>query len=118
MKIMLNVVLPHEPFNTLVRKGKAGEILGKINAEIKPEAVYFTEQNGKRSGIYIVNLTKESDIPKLAEPFFLNFNADCQLRVVMTPDDLMKSGIDQIGKKWAKENMGQTSKPELTKVAA
>ena len=101
MKIMLNVIVPHEPFNTLVEKGKAGEILGKIEAELKPEAVYFTEQNGKRSGIYIVNLNQASDIPKLAEPFFLNFNADCQLRLVMSPADLMKSGIDQIGKKWA-----------------
>ena len=101
MKILLNVIVPHEPFNTLVKKGKAGEILEKIAAEIKPEAVYFTEQDGKRSGLYIVNLDKASDIPKLAEPFFLNFNADCQLRVVMTPDDLMKSGIDQIGKKWS-----------------
>ena len=101
MKILLNVVLPHEPFNTLVKKGKAGEILGKIQEEIKPEAVYFTEQNGKRSGLYIVNLNQASDIPKLAEPFFLNFNADCHLQLVMTPEDLMKSGIDQIGKKWA-----------------
>ncbi len=101
MKIMLNVILPHEPFNTLVKKGKAGEIISKINAEIKPEAVYFTEQDGKRSGIYIVTLERASDMPKLSEPFFLNFNADCQIRVVMTPEDLQKSGIDQIGKKWA-----------------
>lgn len=101
MKIMLNVIVPHEPFNTLVKKGKVGEILEKIAAELKPEAVYFTEQDGKRSGIYIVNLNQASDIPKLTEPFFLNFNADCHIRPVMTPDDLMKSGIDQIGKKWA-----------------
>ena len=101
MKFILNVILPPEPFNTLVRKGKAGEMLGKIQQELKPEAVYFTEQDGKRSGIYIVNLTQASDIPKLAEPFFLNFNAECRIRIAMTPDDLMKSGIDQIGKKWA-----------------
>ena len=101
MKVLLNVIVPHEPFNTLVKKGKAGEILGKIEKELQPEAVYFTEQNGKRSGIYIVNLSKASDIPKLAEPFFLNFNADCRIQVVKTPEDLMKSGIDQIGKKWA-----------------
>ena len=101
MKVLLNVILPHEPFNSLVKKGKAGEILGKIQQELKPEAVYFTEQEGKRSGIYVVNLNQASDIPKLAEPFFLNFNADCRIQVVMTPEDLMKSGIDQIGKKWA-----------------
>ena len=101
MKILIDVVLPHEPFNTLVKKGKAGEILEKIAKEIKPEAVYFTEKDGKRAGLYIVNLRNESDIPKFVEPFFLNFNADCHIRVVMTPEDLMNSGIDQIGKKWA-----------------
>ena len=101
MKFLLNVILPPEPFNTLVKKGKAGEILAKIENEIKPEAVYFTEQDGKRSGIYIINVNQLSDIPKFVEPFFLNFNADCRIRIAMTPEDLMKSGIDQIGKKWA-----------------
>ena len=101
MKMLLNVVFPHKPFNTLVKKGKVGEIFAKIEKEIKPEAVYLTEQDGKRSGIYIVNINQASDIPKLAEPFFLNFNADCQIKIVMTPEDLMKSGIDKIGKKWA-----------------
>lgn len=101
MKFLLNVIFPAEPFNTLVRKGKVGKILGKIQQELKPEAVYFTEQEGKRSGLYIVNLNKASEIPKVAEPFFLNFNADCMIKIVMTPEDLMKSGIDEIGKKWA-----------------
>ena len=101
MKMLLNVIVPHEPFNTLVKKGKVGEILEKINNEIKPEAVYFTEQNGKRSGLYIINVAKPSDIPKFSEPFFLNFNADCHFQIVMSPEDLKNSGIDAIGKKWA-----------------
>jgi len=32
---------------------------------------------------------------------FLTFNADAKLRIAMTPDDLKKSGLDSIGKKWA-----------------
>jgi hypothetical protein len=100
MKFLLNVVMPHEPFNTLMKHGKVGKILGKIQDELKPEAVYFTEQDGKRTGLYIINIEKASDIPKVAEPFFLNFNAACNIRIVMTPDDLMKSGIDKLGEKW------------------
>ena len=40
-------------------------------------------------------------MPKFAEPFFLNFNAKCQLRIVMSPDDLKKAGLEALGKKWA-----------------
>ena len=48
MKMLLTVAIPHEPFNSLVRKGKAGEVLAHILESIKPEAAYFTEQDGTR----------------------------------------------------------------------
>jgi hypothetical protein len=100
MKMLLDVLFPHEPFNALVRKGTTGQILTKILDAIKPEAVYFTEQDGHRSALLIVNVESPSQIPALAEPWFLNFQADCKLRIVMTPDDLKKAGLDELGKKW------------------
>jgi hypothetical protein len=48
MKLDETPVTPKEPFNCLVRAGKARAILGRIFAEIKPEAIYFTEQHGMR----------------------------------------------------------------------
>ena len=101
MRMLLNVTVPHEPFNTLVREGKAGEILGKILEETKPEAVYFTERDGKRAAVVIVDLADPSKIPSLAEPWFLSFGADCELRIVMSPDDLANAGLDEIGRKWS-----------------
>lgn len=101
MRMMLTATLPHEPFNTLVREGKAGQIIGRILDELKPEAVYFTEQDGTRGAVLIVDVADPSRIPSLAEPFFLSFNADCRFRIVMTPEDLGKAGLDQLGKKWA-----------------
>ena len=41
------------------------------------------------------------DVPALAEPFFLNFQADCKFRILMSPQDLQKAGLEEIGKKWA-----------------
>jgi hypothetical protein len=32
--------------------------------------------------------------------WFLKFNAHCEFRVVMTPDDLERSGLEKLGKKW------------------
>jgi len=101
MKMLLSVAIPHEPFNSLVRKGKAGEILGQILETIKPAAAYFTEQDGKRGGVFVVDVQSASDVPALAEPFFLNFQADCKFRILMSPEDLQKAGLDEIGKRWA-----------------
>ena len=101
MRMLLNVEMPHEPFNTLVREGKAGAIIGRILEEIKPEAVYFTEQNGTRGAILIIDVRDPSRVPSFSEPFFLNFNADCRFRIAMSPEDLGRAGLEELGKKWA-----------------
>jgi len=101
MKMLLTVDFPLEPFNSLVRSGKVGEILGRILAAINPETAYFTEQDGKRGGIFVVDVRTPSDVPSFAEPFFLNFQANCRFRVLMSPEDLQKAGLEELGKKWA-----------------
>jgi hypothetical protein len=101
MRMLIHAKFPHEPFNTLVRSGKAGEVIQKVLAEIKPEAVYFTEYGGRRGSIFIVDISEASRIPSIAEPLFLNFNADVEFHPVMVPDELTRAGLDQIGKKWS-----------------
>ena len=101
MRMLQKVEIPHEPFNTAVRKGQVGAMIRKILAETKPEAVYFTEQNGRRGAILIVNLERSSQIPTFAEPWFLSFNANCEFRVIMSPEDLQQAGLEALGKKWS-----------------
>jgi hypothetical protein len=101
MRILLNVKIPHEPFNTLVREGKAGDIIKEIIKELNPESIYFTEQGGTRGAVAVVNINDPSQIPSFSEPFFLNFNADCEFRIAMSPEDLGKAGLDDLGKKWS-----------------
>lgn len=101
MKMLLTVEMPHEPFNTLVRNGSAGQMLGRIIDAIKPEAAYFTEQDGMRVGIFVINVQNPSDVPSFSEPFFLVFQANCKFRILMSPDDLQKAGLEELGKKWA-----------------
>lgn len=100
MRILMNIRIPHEPFNTAVRQGTAGATLQRIIEEAKPEAIYFTEQNGTRGAVMVVNMNESSEIPALAEPWFLNFNADCEFRIAMTPQDLERAGLDKLGEKW------------------
>lgn len=100
MRMLMNVTIPPEPFNSLVRKGTAGETIGKILDEVKPEAVYFTEQDGKRGVTLVVEVEGPWRVPALAEPFFVSFNAECRLRIAMSGEDLQRAGLEEIGKKW------------------
>ena len=42
-----------------------------------------------------------SEVPRLAEPWFLTFNANVEFSVAMTPDDLEKAGLAELGQKWS-----------------
>ena len=100
MRLLMNVRIPHEPFNTLVKDGTAGKIIARILDDLKPESIYFTEQGGTRGAVAIINMDNPSQIPSFSEPFFLNFNADCEFRIAMSAEDLGKAGLDELGKKW------------------
>lgn len=100
MKMLVTVTLPIEPFNSMVRNGTAGEIIGRVIDDIKPEIIYFTELEGNRGAIMVVEVPHASDIPSISEPWFLNFEAICEFKIAMTPDDLMKADLNNLGKKW------------------
>ena len=101
MRMLMHVKLPNEPFNTAVRNGTVGKTMELILGQTTPEAVYFTEYDGRRGAILIVDVADPSKIPALAEPWFLSFNAEVSLHAVMTPEDLKRAGLESIGKKWA-----------------
>jgi hypothetical protein len=101
MRMLMHVQLPLEPFNAAVRDGTAGEKIKRILESLKPEAAYFSEQNGRRGGTLVVDVKDASDVPALAEPWFLTFNAEVEFRIAMTPEDLGRANLDVLGKKWA-----------------
>lgn len=101
MKMILDVTLPHEPFNAAVRDGTIGTKLNKIVETTKPEAMYFTEQDGHRGAVIIIEMANASDMPAFVEPWMLLFQADIKFRPAMTPDDLKRAGLDALSKKWS-----------------
>lgn len=101
MRMLMFVKLPVEPFNSAVRNGTASAAMKKILDEINPEAAYFTSTDGRRGGILVVNFDHASDIPRLAEPWFLHFNAEVTFDPAMTPADLAQADLDALGKKWS-----------------
>ena len=72
----------------------------QIFEDIKPEAIYFTERNGKRGGTLILDVADSSKFPSVAEPFFLTFNADVQFHIVFGPEDMAQAGLEELGRKY------------------
>ena len=101
MRMLIHVKIPHKEFNAAMKDGSVGQKMNRILEDTKPEAVYFTEYCGQRSAIIIADMAGPSDVPRLAEPWFLGFNADVQFHIAMTPEDLAKGGLDKLAKKWA-----------------
>jgi len=103
MRFLLKVNIPVESGNAAAKAGKLGSTIQSILANLKPEAVYFTDNNGERSGFIFLEMQDASQIPAIAEPWFLAFNASVEIHPLMTPDDLVKAGsaIENAVKKYA-----------------
>ena len=91
MRFMLKVNMPVEEGNEAARKGTLGKTISEILSDIKPEAVYFGDNNGMRTAFIFLEMNDSSEIPKVAEPWFLAFNADVEIHPVMLPEDLEKA---------------------------
>jgi len=102
MKYIMKMRMDQERGDEALRDPQFGHKMSDLLAEIKAEAAYFTTIDGQRGAYIIVNMNDASEIPAIAEPFFLWLNADIDLVPVMKPEDLAKAGpsIAAAVKKW------------------
>ena len=104
MRMMLKVCIPVEAGNEAARKGRLGVTIQGILDELKPEAAYFAEDNGERTGYIFFDMKESSQLPAIAEPWFLAFNAKLTVRPAMNTKDLADAapGIERAVKGHAK----------------
>jgi hypothetical protein len=102
MRYILKFSFPIEPGNSALSDPKFGAKMQKLLTDIKAEAAYFTTINGQRGAYVVLQMNDASQIPGIAEPFFLWLKADIEFIPVMTPEDLMKAGpsIESAVKMW------------------
>ena len=101
MRILLKVEFPNESFNKAIKDGSIGEKINRALESTKADAVYFTEMHGRRTAIQIVDIPDPSKVPAFGEPWFLMFNAEVEFHTVLSPEDIVKAGLEALGKKWA-----------------
>ena len=92
MRCILEITIPVEKGNEAIKSGKLQKTLENFIDEMKPQAAYFfAAGDGERGGIIVLDLEEPSQIPMVAEPFFLALNAKVRIQPVMTIEDLMKA---------------------------
>ncbi len=102
MRVMLKATMPNEAANQAIRSGKISETIQAILDEQKPESAYFVADNGQRTAVLFLDIHDVSQLPALAEPWFLAFQARVEVTPAMTISDLAKAGpaIERAVKKY------------------
>jgi hypothetical protein len=99
MKLMFTITFPTERFNAVAKAGNLGQKMMSIIEETKPVSIYFSGQ-GTRGAVAVYDIKDDSQIPSICEPWFFTFNAGIDFSIAMSPEDLGKSGIEDLVKKW------------------
>ena len=94
MRFLMKISMPTEAGNKSVIDGTLGKKLSRMIGELKPEAVYFVTEAGKRTGLIFLDIPEVYMLPRVSEPFFLAFNAGVEFYPAMSPEDLAKAGPD------------------------
>jgi hypothetical protein len=89
---MLKASMTVESGNQAISSGRLPATIQSILDEQKPEAAYFIADGGHRTAILFLDIQDVSQLPALAEPWFLAFNASVEVTPAMTISDLAKAG--------------------------
>ena len=101
MRFILKIEFSVEAGNAGIKDGSLAKTIQSILDDLKPEAAYFLALDGKRSALIVIDIEDAAQIPAVAEPWFLAFNASVEFLPAMTADDLMRAGPaieDAVGK--------------------
>jgi hypothetical protein len=102
MRVLLKARLDTAVSNRHIQQGTLGSLMKSVMEELKPEAAYFTLENGKRTAYIVLSIQDSSELPRIGEPFLLAFGADVEVTPAMNSEDLGKAmpSLESAAKKY------------------
>jgi len=93
VRMMLKVQIPPEGGNRAISAGKQGAIFEALINRIKPEAVYFTQEDGLRTVYFVYTIHETMDFAAIHEPLIQGFGARVYDMPALTWDELKNAFV-------------------------
>ncbi len=94
MRVMLKVSVPAQQGNKAIKEGKLPKLITGFVERVKPEASYFLTEGGNRTFLFFLDMKETSDMPPIAEPFFMELDAGVEWCPAMNLEDV-RAGIQK-----------------------
>jgi hypothetical protein len=98
MRTMMKISIPAASGNKAIQDGSLPRIVQDTLEALKAEAAYFTAEGGKRTAFIFFDLKDSSQMPVVAEPFFMGLDAEVEIIPAMNAQDL-QTGLSQLARK-------------------
>jgi hypothetical protein len=98
IRMMLKVQIPAQSGNTAIEAGNQAKIFENLMDRIKPEAAYFTQEDGLRTAYFVYIVHDTAEFAAVHEPLIQGFGALVYDQPALTWDEL-KAGFGDIGER-------------------
>jgi hypothetical protein len=88
--MLMRVQMDATAGNHAIKDGTLPKVFQSTMDHHKPESAFFTTLDGMRTAYFVFDMTDSSQIPSIAEPFFIGLNAKVDFFPVMNADELQR----------------------------
>jgi hypothetical protein len=96
MRMLLKASIPVEKGNEAIKSGALQRTFQSAAEALKPEAMYFFPEDGKRTGLLVFEMEGSWQLPATVEPLFQDLDASVHVTPVMNGEDLER-GFKEAG---------------------
>ncbi len=96
MRMLLKASIPVEKGNETYKSGALQRTIQSAAEALKPEAMYFFSEDGKRTGLLVFDMEGSWQLPAILEPIFQALDASILVTPVMNGEDLER-GMKEAG---------------------
>ncbi len=95
MRMMLRISMPTDGSNRALKEGLVAKLVQQTVETLRPESCYFGPEGGQRTAYFFFDMKDSSQMPAIAEPWYLATNALIDIQPVMNAEEL-RAGLDRI----------------------